>query len=334
MIGCVRMNEKQLLLVRCLADGEYHSGELLGQIAGVSRAAVWKQLQSLQLLGIEVVSQKGRGYVIKGGLALLSSAALQSALDESAQQMVSKLTILQQTDSTNQAVLNAVPQGAGHGLVVLAEQQTAGRGRRGRVWASPYGANIYLSVGWRFSLGAAALEGLSLAVGVAVAHALKVLGYPQSQLKWPNDVLVDGKKLGGILLEMTGDASGECYVVVGIGLNVRMPVLAGEDIGQPWVDLASLSCSEGGRDRSLIAAEILNQLLPLLAGYERMGFSPYRYQWEQLSAHQGQEVVLVTPSEQIKGVQLGVTDAGGVRLQLAVGERVFLGGEISLKAGS
>jgi Biotin-(acetyl-CoA carboxylase) ligase len=180
-------------LVRCLADGEYHSGELLGQIAGVSRAAVWKQLQSLQLLGIEVVSQKGRGYVIKGGLALLSSAALQSALDESAQQMVSKLTILQQTDSTNQAVLNAVPQGAGHGLVVLAEQQTAGRGRRGRVWASPYGANIYLSVGWRFSLGAAALEGLSLAVGVAVAHALKVLGYPQSQLKWPNDVLVDGK---------------------------------------------------------------------------------------------------------------------------------------------
>ena len=137
--------------------------------------------------------------------------------------------------------LRRVEAGGRSGLVCTAEQQTAGRGRRGREWISPFGRNLYVSTVWEFTQGAAALEGLSLAVGVAVAQALKGLGLPEVQLKWPNDIQHEGKKLGGVLLEMVGDASRQCQVVVGIGVNVAMPGAAANAIDQAWTDISRMT---------------------------------------------------------------------------------------------
>lgn len=149
--------------------------------------------------------------------------------------------MLETIDSTNAEAMRQLEAGAGAGLVCTAEQQSAGRGRRGRTWVSPFARNLYLSVAWRYHQGAAALEGLSLAVGVAVARALAANGLPAVQLKWPNDVIFRGAKLGGVLLEMTGDAAGVCQIVVGVGLNVAMPDSAAVAIDQAWTDIKSIS---------------------------------------------------------------------------------------------
>jgi birA, biotin-[acetyl-CoA-carboxylase] ligase region len=333
------MNSKLYSLLHRLSDGEFHSGEVLGEVAGVSRAAVWKQLQQLQELGVGVVSQRGRGYVIPGGLSLLEARKISAHLQPDVSSRLVGLDILPEVDSTNKFVLERTSMATGHGLVCVAERQKAGRGRRGRTWVSPFGANIYLSVGWSFSQGVAALEGLSLAVGVAVSRALEGLGFLGVQLKWPNDLLVEEKKLGGILLELTGDASGDCSVVTGIGLNVKMPSVMAAHIDQPWADLASLENVRAQSepeylDRNIIIAAILNELIPMLSAFEGSGFEPYRLEWERLNAHGGSRVNLHTPSQSIEGVVIGVTHAGGLRLMVDGEEKVFLGGELSLRAVS
>ncbi len=324
------IHPKQVQLLQTLADGAYHSGESLGDLLGVSRAAVWKHLQQLERLGLELISLRGKGYCIEGGLSLIEQGKVIAGLKADVVALCERVEVLQQVDSTNKYLLEASSKRDVHAWVCLAEQQTAGRGRRGRRWVSPYGSNIYLSLAWRFSQGVAAVEGLSLAVGVAVAQALEGLGCEGLQLKWPNDVLHQGKKLGGILLELAGDASGEFYVVVGIGLNVSMAASAGAQVDQAWTDLASI----GGvtLDRSRVSAGLLQELLPLLSAYESSGFGRYRAAWELRNAHLGKTVELLSPSSSVSGEVIGVTDGGGLRLRVGEREEVFLGGEISVRA--
>ncbi len=183
-------------LLPLLASGEYCSGQALADALGVSRTAVWKQLNALADYGLEIESVKGRGYRIPGGIDLLDAALVQAALSPQAAALLTSLQLLETIDSTNAEAMRQVVAGAGAGLVCSAEQQSAGRGRRGRTWVSPFARNLYLSVVWQYHQGAAALEGLSLAVGVAVARALAANGLPAVQLKWPNDVVYRGAKLG------------------------------------------------------------------------------------------------------------------------------------------
>ena len=186
------------------------------------------------------------------------------------------------------------------GHTLFAEQQTAGRGRRGRTWVSPLGRNIYSSTVWRFSAGASGLSGLSLAVGVAIVKALEALGYKGVGLKWPNDLLWQGKKLGGILIEISGDAAGPCHVVVGIGLNVSMSEQqAADDIDQPWIDLASIS--EQPIDKNAIAAALLNQLIPMLSTFEANGFEPLLQDWLERDAFLGRDIVLKLGKDELLG---------------------------------
>ncbi len=197
---------------------------------------------------------------------------------------------------------------------------------------SPYARNLYVSAVWEYSGGAAVLEGMSLAVGVIVARALGHCGVPPVQLKWPNDVFADGAKLGGILLEMTGDATGVCQVVVGIGLNVDMPRECGADIDQSWTDVAR--CCNGVRpSRSALLGALLDELLPLLASFERTGFAPWQEEWQSLDAFAGQTVVLHSGDQQMAGIARGVDGRGALQLETAAGgvQSVF-GGEISMRA--
>ena len=322
------------LLLPLLADGEFHSGQDLADAMGVSRTAVWKQVNRLVTDSVlEIESVKGKGYRIHGGIDLLDAARVKVALDARANALMTRLEILDTVDSTNAHVMRLAEQGCLAGLVCTAEQQSAGRGRRGRPWVSPYASNLYVSLLWKFTQGAAALEGLSLAVGVAVARALQACDVPNVKLKWPNDVLCDGAKLGGILLEMNGDAAGSCWVVIGVGLNVAMPEAAAGTIDQAWTDIKTITNNQHPR-RNRILAALLNELLPLVADFEQQGFTRWREEWQSLDALSGAPVVLHAGDVPLGGIARGVDARGALQLETATGVQSVYGGEISLRAVS
>ncbi len=315
-------------LLEALSDGEFHSGDDLGRLAGVSRTAIWKRLKKVEELGIPLISIKGKGYCIEGGLELLRENKIRDGLSSSAKALIAEVDVNGVVTSTNELAMQKAVSG-NSGYICVAEQQTSGRGRRGRHWVSPFGCNIYLSMVWEFTGGAAALEGLSLAVGVAVVDALSKIGVKGLQLKWPNDVLHDGKKLAGILLEMTGDAAGTCQVVVGVGLNITMPDASQAQIDQPWVGLSSVVAERVSRNEVL--SLLLNELVPLLDDFEMHGFNKYRSQWQSLDAFQNKKVVVKLGADEIEGVSRGVDVSGALIVDTSEGARRFNGGEVSLR---
>ncbi len=320
-------------LLQVLADGEWHSGQALADAAGVSRVTIWKQLQKLQEAGIELEAVTKVGYRIVGGLDLLFDSEVHSGLNDSATNLVGELQVLQQTDSTNRVCQEAMSDRAApnQAIVISAEQQTAGRGRRGKAWVSPYARNMYLSVGWQVQGGAAALQGLSLAIGVAVVRALQDLGVATAQLKWPNDIVVGRQKLGGILIELTGDMAGPCSVVVGMGLNVNMPEYAQNGIDQAWTDVYQ----QGAKPtRAQLIASVLNHVLPLLQQWEQSGFEPWREAWQGLDAYRDQPVNILMGDKRIAGTERGVAPDGAIQIETTLGLQSFHGGEVSLRPGT
>ncbi|WP_027330670.1 bifunctional biotin--[acetyl-CoA-carboxylase] ligase/biotin operon repressor BirA [Marinimicrobium agarilyticum] len=331
----IRDEQSLSRLLARLADGDYHSGDELGECLGVSRAAVWKQLRKLDDLGLELESVRGKGYRLAGGLEMLDPQKLRSALSAETLSVVSALDILTTTDSTNSRALERAAEGR-TGYVCLAEHQSAGRGRRGRTWVSPFGRNLYLSLGWSFEGGASQLEGLSLAVGVALCQVLERHGLTGLALKWPNDVLWRGKKLAGILLEMAGDPAGACHVVVGVGMNLAMPPEAAKQIEQPWVDLGSVCDQESCQwpERNALAASLIERLVSLLSHYHRTGFSHWRQEWQGRDAFSGRPVRLSSGTRVLEGIARGVDETGALRLDVN-GELVRChGGELSMRAVS
>jgi len=304
-------------------------------VLGVSRTAVWKQLQALESMGLQVESVKGKGYRISQDFELLDNKIIKSLLSESVQQQLSDMQIHQTIDSTNQAASQAVnkrhaEQKNSTGIVVLSEYQTSGRGRRGKCWVSPFASNLYLSMVWDFEQGATALQGLSLSIGVAVSRALKQLGVQQVQLKWPNDIYIENKKLGGILLEMLGDPAGHCTVIIGIGINHSMPKESGLDIDQEWTDLKSISTQPISRNK--LAAYIINHSFDVLADYQQQGFASYRDEWQAIDAFRGKQATVFTLKQSTTGRLLGVDQFGALQMQLKNGEiSSFVGGELSLR---
>jgi BirA family biotin operon repressor/biotin-[acetyl-CoA-carboxylase] ligase len=317
-----------LELLQLLGDGKNHSGQELAGLLKVSRTAIWKQLAKLEDLGLELLSQSGKGYCLVGGLELLEKDAINSRLTPLALNIIADLTLLKLVDSTNSYLMRQ-EQAAGIG-VCFAEFQTAGRGRRGRQWVSPFASNIYLSLRLSIGSGLGAVEGLSLAVGVVVARALHQLGVADVQLKWPNDVLWSGRKLGGILIEVVGDPSGVCHLVVGLGLNLKTEKSMSNAIDQPWVALDEILSVSPSRNQ--VAACLLNHIVPLLGDYEARGFGRYKHEWESLNAHANQWVDLYMGSAQASGLMRGVNAVGALLLETDKGLEVFHGGEVSLRA--
>lgn len=310
-----------------LADGQFHSGEELGEALGVSRAAVWKKLKGLEELGLTLDSVRGKGYRLGAGIELLDRELIVSGLDsEVAGRTELHTTFI--TSSTNDLVREFEPTAPGVTRYCLAEYQSGGRGRRGRVWNSPFGSTISLSARW-LAEGTASLEGLSLAVGLAVVKALESVGARELQLKWPNDVLWREKKLCGILLEVHGDPTGECEVIIGIGINVKLTSEQLAEIGQPAVDL----CGVCGKvvSRNKVVSALVNTLSHLLDGFERGGFALFKDQWSRHDAFLGQAVKVQASNKVVEGNCLGVNDQGGLLLETESGVVVFNGGEVSLR---
>ncbi|MCP3870608.1 MAG: bifunctional biotin--[acetyl-CoA-carboxylase] ligase/biotin operon repressor BirA [Gammaproteobacteria bacterium] len=322
-----------LQLVRMLADGHFHSGEKLAEAMGLSRAAIWKHLSQIRdRMGIEVFAVRGKGYRLSEPLELFQDSLIRTHLSDTARDRLSKLEIFSSIDSTNSYLMERVEKKSPSGHVCVAEQQTAGRGRRGRYWVSPFGNNIYLSLHWVFTLTLGELSGLSLAAGVAVVKSLESLGLDGIKLKWPNDVLWQNRKLAGLLLEVSGEQDGPSRVVLGLGLNSHMRQDHGMEIDQPWVDLSQIP---GGKQisRNRLVAALLNELLDTMARFEAEGLNPLIPGWESYDAYLGQPVVLQVGNRVIEGVHQGI-DANGALLLLHEGRlQVYHGGEISLRPG-
>jgi len=320
-----------LLLLKLLSDGEIHSGEELSATVGVSRTAIWKQLQKLQeATGLRLESIKGRGYRLAGGVELLDKEQVISALAPQARDFLAVLDVRDQVDSTNTIALQELQVDGKNGYVIVAEQQLSGRGRRGRKWVSPYGCNIYCSTIWQFQNGAVALEGLSLAVGVAVARALKAMGVSDIKMKWPNDVVWKERKLAGILLEMAGDAAGHCQVVIGIGINVSMAgSVVDAVIDQPWADVNTAAGIPVSRNRLL--ASLLSELLPALAEFEAKGFAAFQAAWQVMDMMLGRSVSVHLGERIVIGTAAGVGENGALAVDTDLGRQWFHGGEVSLR---
>ncbi len=309
-------------LLTLLQDGRFHSGEALGRVLGVSRAAVWKQLQELEsVYGLRVHKVRGRGYSLESPISLLEREELQTNPGAWAPHVIESI------DSTNAEAFRCLERGFSPPYFVVAEQQTAGRGRRGRQWASPFGENIYYSLLLRVEGGAAQLDGLSLVVGLAVLSAIREMGVVGGGLKWPNDVLVSGKKIAGILLELSGDPADACHVVVGVGINVNMRTQT--TIDQPWTSMRL----ERGKviDRSALINALNGELHRYLQTHRLHGFQALRQEWEDEHSWQNKQVCLSAGSQSVEGVVLGVNAQGALRLLVSGSEHQYSGGELSLR---
>lgn len=317
-------------LLRRLADGRFHSGTELARELGLSRSAIWGLAHELEELGLKLDSVPGKGYRLAKSLELLDERAIADALGDTARDLLAKLEIHDELDSTNTRALQLGAQGAAAGTACLAERQTAGRGRLGRQWLSPFGGNVFLSLLWRFQEHAA-VAGLSLAAGVAVARALERTGVPGIGLKWPNDVLWRDAKLGGILLEIVGEAHGGCAAAIGIGVNFRIPETEGARIEQAWTDLERVS---GGSppSRNRFVGLLLDELLTTLADYDRRGLCAYLDEWRARHCYLGRRVALHIGDTAIRGVTAGIDDNGLLLLDCEDGaRRAFASGDVRLR---
>ena len=324
-------------LLRQLADGAFHSGEDLAATVGLTRARVSQLLKEAETAGLALERIRGRGYRLLATPDFLAADLIRAALSENVRKNpdipLVAIEVVDEIASTSTELLRRAPRKDIHASVLAAEWQTAGRGRRGRKWTAVAGGSLTFSLGWRFDQGAGYLAGLSLAVGVAVIRALEAEGLPGVELKWPNDLIHRHLKVGGILVELNGDALGPSTVVVGVGLNVRMPVIAKRDIDQPVSDLTAVAGRGAGPiDRNRLLARLVAELASAFTAYADTGFPPFAAEWQRHHAYQGKPVKLLLPDgASVTGTVAGVDSAGALVLADGPRRARFLSGEISLR---
>ncbi len=319
----------QRQLLEQLSDGSFHSGEELAQLLGISRTAIWKQIQSLRnKYQLDIHAVRGRGYRLADSLELLDVDQITEALSRRQRSMLSQLQLHISVDSTNSHLKKQMLQGIDSGSVCLSEFQSAGRGRRGRSWVSPFGCNLYLSLYWRFERSMTEIGGVSIAVGTVIASVLSE-HTANVALKWPNDVLIDGKKIAGILVDVQGAADGPVDAVIGIGVNLDFPAHASRQIDQPWTDLQL----QGGNtiSRNQFAARLLGELLDAMLSFQSHQLASFIPRWRQYDLYLGEEVTLFHPRRKIRGIHKGIADDGSLLLE--VGGKIcrFQSGEVSLR---
>jgi BirA family biotin operon repressor/biotin-[acetyl-CoA-carboxylase] ligase len=321
-------------LLHALADGRTHSGEELARAFGVTRAAIWKQVDKLAEWGLDVEAAPGAGYRLPRGLDLLDADTLRAALepDVAARSQSSRFY----GGSIRRTALARRAAAVGKLDVCIAEFQTAGRGRRGRRWNAPLGSGICLSVGWQFSGMPAEPAALTLAVGVAVRRVLERVTGLTIALKWPNDLVFDERKLGGILLELEAEAHGGAHVVAGLGLNVAMPVALLPSLSD-WprgaVDLAT-ALKKPPPSRAVLAAALVAELAALLTDYPTQGFAAYRTEWRSADFLRGRAVRLDEPAGRVFGTALGIDSDGALLVETEAGERRrVVAGDVSVRSG-
>ncbi|TFZ53551.1 bifunctional biotin--[acetyl-CoA-carboxylase] ligase/biotin operon repressor BirA [Serratia proteamaculans] len=311
-----------LKLISILADGDFHSGEHLGELLGMSRAAINKHIQTIREWGLDVFTVPGKGYSLPSPIQLLDVERILGQLVDK------RVTVLPVVDSTNQYLLDRITE-LQSGDACVAEYQQAGRGRRGRQWISPFGANLYLSMFWRLDQGPAAAMGLSLVIGIVMAEVLKDLGAQDVRVKWPNDLYLNDRKLAGILVELTGKTGDAAQLVIGAGINLAMRETNANAINQGWINLQEAGINI---DRNELAATLLNELRQSLRQFEIDGLAPFIARWRALDNFIDRPVKLLIGEQQIFGIARGIDQQGALLLDQDGVIKPFIGGEISLRS--
>lgn len=325
------MNNLTFPILRLLADGRFQSGEEIARHFGVTRATVWNALKDAEAMGIQLFSVRGRGYRLPEPIQLLEYDSVLAAIGE--QRSWFNLELHDHLESTNSYLMKQASSGCAHATCVAASLQTKGRGRRGRAWQAGLGASLTFSLLWRFQSGAAALSGLSLAVGVALIRTLHALGVTEAQLKWPNDVLVNQHKLAGILIELQGDMEGPSAAVIGIGLNLRLPQHVKRHIDQAATDLQSLMRMPP--NPSELLGLLLRHLAEVLNEFETNGFARLREEWTTHHAFHKQPVLMLLPDgREAHGIVVDVAPDGILLVETPGGIQRFFAGEISLRGST
>lgn len=315
-------NTIPLTLMSILADGEFHSGEQLGERLGMSRAAINKHVQTLRDWGVDVFTVPGKGYSLPEPIQLLDQAFISGQIKQG------QVAVLPVIDSTNQYLLDRIGT-LQSGDACVAEYQQAGRGRRGRKWFSPFGANLYLSMYWRLEQGPAAAIGLSLVIGIVMAEVLRDLGASQVRVKWPNDLYLQDRKLAGILVELTGKTGDAAQIVIGAGINLAMRQVESDVINQGWINLQEAGIAI---DRNTLAARLINELRVALELFEQEGLAPYLSRWETLDNFINRPVKLIIGDKEIFGISRGIDTQGALLLEQDGAIKAWMGGEISLRS--
>ena len=258
----------------------------------------------------------------------LDKTTILASMHPELRKKISSLSIEATLDSTNSA-LQRLPVTQQHAVVILAEHQSEGRGRRGRQWYSPFGKNLYLSLGWRFDNPLSELACLSLVVALAAAQALARAGLKHHRVKWPNDIFLEGRKLCGCLVEVKGDVQGPSYAVLGVGINVHMPATqAATGIDQPWTDLHS---QLPGYSRNVLAALLLEEMISQLDLFATQGFVPFKTPWKQMDGLYGQKLAISSGNRVLRGTARGIDDHGALMLDTGKEILKLYSGEVSLR---
>jgi len=315
-------------LLKILSDGSFHSGDALGIELGVGRSAIWRHVQTLRDYGLDIYAVTGRGYRLRTPLELLCESRIMESLPDAARPLITDIDLHSTLDSTNSHLMRPEALALPGGSVCLTEYQSAGRGRQGRRWVSSFGANLCFSLAWRFNCGPDALSGLSLAVAVAVAEGLSSLGLERPGLKWPNDLYIEGRKLAGILLEMSGEFSGASRVVIGVGVNVRAPSEIDESIDQPWIALDELLTEPVSRNHA--AGVLIGSLAAAMLEFQKAGFAPFLARWQQMDVMAGKCVTLQQAQNVIEGRAHGVDTTGALLIEREGKVSRYLSGDVSL----
>ncbi|MRT10663.1 bifunctional biotin--[acetyl-CoA-carboxylase] ligase/biotin operon repressor BirA [Pantoea agglomerans] len=310
-----------LKLVDILSDGEFHSGEQLGETLGMSRAAINKHIQTLKSWGLDVYTVTGKGYSLSAPIQLLDEQAILSQVTEG------NVSVIPVIDSTNQYLLERMHE-MESGAACIAEYQQAGRGRRGRQWFSPFGANLYMSMYWRLEQGPAAAMGLSLVIGIIMAETLRSLGADDVRVKWPNDIYLNDRKLAGILVELTGKTGDAAQIVIGAGINLAMRTADASQINQGWINLQEAGVTV---NRNELAARLINSLREALPLFEQEGLTPFVARWAALDNFINRPVKLLIGEREVHGIARGVDSQGGLLLEQDGEIKAWVGGEISLR---
>jgi BirA family biotin operon repressor/biotin-[acetyl-CoA-carboxylase] ligase len=321
------MNALTFPLLRFLSDGRYRDFDELGDALEVSAAEIAETFDELPSLGVEVERDTARGCRLTTLLSWLDAEEIARHLGNAANAF--KIEVVDHTGSTNDDLMARARQGGASGLVRVAELQTAGRGRRQRIWHSGLGGALTFSLLWTFARGPAALSGLSLAVGASLVRSLRMMGIADVTLKWPNDILWRQRKLGGVLIETTGFVSDAACAVIGVGLNWRLSGSVVERIDQAASDLATAGLSVG---RNQLLGRLLLDFRQVLGVFSRDGFAPFKVEWERAHAYQDKMVrIALADGSQQEGRVIGVDDDGALLLAVGASTHRFHGGEVSLR---
>ncbi|WP_153916750.1 bifunctional biotin--[acetyl-CoA-carboxylase] ligase/biotin operon repressor BirA [Shewanella sp. TC10] len=318
------MNEhwdKKTQIIGLLDHRTYISGELIAQKVGLSRTAVNNHIAQLADYGVDVFSVKGKGYKLPKPLPLFDETKLINGIEN-------RCFYFNEIESTNAFMLQHAEE-LKNGDICIAEYQSAGRGRRGRQWVSPYGQHVYASLFWRLNQGMNAAMGLSLVVACSIVKSLTEFGVDGLGVKWPNDIYRDNKKLAGILIELSGHTMDECNLVIGFGINMSMSEQHADLIDQPWSDLSSL---ESMPDKTALITNIYKQLKIDLMLFEVEGLTPFIPQWQKYDLFYEKEINLLMAPNNISGVCKGIDKQGAVLVETDGKVTPYIGGEISLRA--